>query len=77
MLDVVKFWLIEGADGLRADAVNHLFESESLSDEPYIDPEGDRTQYDNLIHDHTVNMVKSSILFTDFIIWRFFSARIL
>lgn len=34
MKDVLTFWLEMGVDGFRVDAVNNMFESEHLLDEP-------------------------------------------
>jgi alpha-glucosidase len=34
MTDVLRFWLDRGVDGFRVDAIHHLFESESLADNP-------------------------------------------
>ena len=34
MLDVLTFWLDEGVDGFRVDAIHFLFEDESLADDP-------------------------------------------
>jgi oligo-1,6-glucosidase/alpha-glucosidase len=35
MLDVVRFWLGEGADGLRLDIFNAIFKDESFADNPF------------------------------------------
>ena len=34
MLNVLRFWLDEGVDGFRVDAIHHLLEDESLADNP-------------------------------------------
>ena len=57
MIDILKYWLVEGADGFRIDAINHMFETVGFPNETYIDPEGDKTAYDNLDHIHTMNRV--------------------
>lgn len=57
MLDVLKHWLVEGADGFRIDAINHMFEIDGLLDEVYIDEDEDKTYYFNLYHNHTMNRV--------------------
>lgn len=51
--------MLKGADGFRIDAINHMFEVEDFADEAYIDPEGDRTFYDNLYHNHTKDLDES------------------
>ena len=38
MLDALRFWLDRGVDGFRVDAIHHLFEVESLEDNP-LNPE--------------------------------------
>lgn len=57
MIETLKYWLEKGADGFRIDAINHMFEVEGLPDEFYVDEDGDRNSYDNLIHNHTMNLV--------------------
>lgn len=59
MLDVLEFWLIQGAHGFRIDAINFLFETEGLPFESYRNASGDRNSYDNLIHEHTMNRPES------------------
>ncbi len=34
MLDVLRYWLDEGVDGFRVDAIHHLMEDEGLTDNP-------------------------------------------
>lgn len=54
MENVMQFWLGKGVDGFRLDAINHMFETESLPDEEvYPDVEG----YDSLNHIHTKDLV--------------------
>lgn len=60
MIDTLKYWLERGADGFRIDAINHMFEVEGLPDEVYINENGDHNSYDNLIHNHTMNLVSRS-----------------
>lgn len=57
MNDVFTYWLEKGVDGFRIDAINHAYEVESFADEAYIDPTGDKNSYDNLHHNHTMNLV--------------------
>jgi alpha-glucosidase len=59
MLDIIKYWLDEGADGFRIDAINFMFETEGFPDEAYIDAKGDKTLYDNLHHVHTKDRPES------------------
>lgn len=60
---VLKYWLEEGADGFRIDAINHMFEVKELTSEQWIDPEGDQTSYDNLNHTMTMNQVRTKFSF--------------
>ncbi|KAJ4436648.1 hypothetical protein ANN_16779 [Periplaneta americana] len=61
MKDVLRFWLDEGVDGFRMDAVAHLFEDEELRDEP-INEEGTSEDedaivaYQDLDHIYTYNL---------------------
>lgn len=55
MLDIIRFWLDEEADGFRIDAINFMFETEGFPNETYIDENGDKTLYENLDHTHTKN----------------------
>lgn len=57
MIDILEYWLEQGADGFRIDAINHLFEAAGLPDEDYVDQNGNKNSYDNLIHDKTMNQV--------------------
>lgn len=54
---MLRFWLEQGADGFRIDAINHLYEVTGLPDEIYKNANGDRDSYDNLIHNHTMDQV--------------------
>lgn len=80
MLDVLEHWLKEGADGFRIDAINHMFETVGLPDEAYVDEDEDKSLYDNLIHNHTMNLVSSmsqGLLIDLFINFNLITARIL
>lgn len=59
MTETLMFWLREGADGFRIDAINHMFEDESLADEGFLNEDGDKTSYDNQKHDLTMNQNES------------------
>ncbi|XP_039484729.1 maltase 2-like isoform X2 [Drosophila santomea] len=50
MDDVLLFWLEKGVAGFRIDAVNHLFEDESLKDEPWSGKTADSLSYDYTKH---------------------------
>lgn len=54
---MLRYWLEQGADGFRIDAINHMYETIGLPDEPYIDINGDKNLYDNLDHIHTKDRV--------------------
>ncbi|XP_038071631.1 maltase A3-like [Patiria miniata] len=60
MDDVVRFWLTKGVDGLRVDAIRHMYESEGLEDEPvnpdYTPKPGEQAQYDSLLHTMTADL---------------------
>jgi Alpha amylase, catalytic domain len=57
--DILAFWLEKGVDGFRVDAINHSFEVEDFENEPYINPEGDKTLYTNMDHIYTRDLVGS------------------
>lgn len=59
MIAMLEHWLIEGADGFRIDAINHMYESIGMPDETMIDPNGDVTQYENYYHTHTMDLDES------------------
>ncbi|XP_055710287.1 maltase 2-like [Phlebotomus papatasi] len=47
MTNVLKFWLDKGVDGFRVDAINHLFEDQSFTDNP-----PNRDEYDPMDYNH-------------------------
>ena len=54
MENVIRFWMDQGVDGFRIDAIVHLFEDESLRDEPLSRRPGVRPdEYDYLEHIYT------------------------
>ncbi|XP_038044417.1 neutral and basic amino acid transport protein rBAT-like [Patiria miniata] len=60
IIGVLQFWLEKGVDGIRVDAIRHIYESEDLEDEP-INPDytpipGERPQYHSLIHNKTADL---------------------
>lgn len=58
MLKMLKYWLEQGADGFRIDAINHAYEVEDLKDEIPKDPNGDLGDYNNYYHNHTMDLVR-------------------
>lgn len=58
MIDILEYWLVQGADGFRIDAINHLIEFEGLPDESYINENGDKESYDNLFHNYSMDQVR-------------------
>ncbi|RZC42683.1 Alpha-amylase and/or Glyco hydro 70 domain containing protein [Asbolus verrucosus] len=57
MKDVLRFWLDQGIDGFRIDAITHLFEDKDLPDEPKSGLPGyNDTDYEYLNHIYTINL---------------------
>ncbi|VVC39721.1 Glycoside hydrolase superfamily,Glycosyl hydrolase, family 13, catalytic domain [Cinara cedri] len=54
MRNVLNYWLNLGVDGIRVDALKHVYETEDLLDEPVIDPTK-LVDYMNLDHIYTVD----------------------
>lgn len=54
MENVLNYWLNLGVDGIRIDALKHVYENENLIDEPVIDP-SKPINYGNLYHIYTVD----------------------
>jgi alpha-glucosidase len=57
MIAMLEHWLKQGVDGFRIDAINHMYEVTDFKDELYIDSSGDLTEYNNMYHNHTMNLV--------------------
>lgn len=55
--NMLRYWLNKGVDGFRIDAINHMVENADFLDEPYIDANGDKTDYENLNHIYTKDLV--------------------
>ena len=54
ILDVARYWLDRGVDGLRLDVINYIFQDRSLRDNPpssYHHPPTTTTQFQRHIHD--------------------------
>ncbi|KAG5676145.1 hypothetical protein PVAND_005995 [Polypedilum vanderplanki] len=45
MFNILDYWMDQGADGFRVDAINHLFESASFTNQPLLSPDLDPTLY--------------------------------
>lgn len=77
---MIQFWLeTKKVDGMRIDALKHLFESETFECEPI---KSDLVKelatvtnfkYDDLSHVHTTNQVETFLLLND---WRTFTDEI-
>jgi glycosidase len=65
MMEVFKYWLEKGADGLRMQAANHIYETENFSNEIIVDINGDRTARANLVIRNSVNQVLLDIGYYD------------
>nr|XP_018903919.1 PREDICTED: probable maltase [Bemisia tabaci] len=62
MEDVIKFWLDLGVDGLRVDAVDYLYETDILLDEPELPPGPGVSGYESLKHIYTKAQPENKIL---------------
>lgn len=54
MKNILKHWLEIGIDGIRIDALKHVYESKSMLDEPIINKTSPIT-YENMDHVYTVD----------------------
>ncbi|RZF35392.1 hypothetical protein LSTR_LSTR013008 [Laodelphax striatellus] len=67
MKGILTFWMDKGVDGFRIDAVPYLVEDESFADETYIDPDGSKIDYFNLIHNLTMDQPETFLVIKE---WR-------
>jgi len=54
MKNILNYWLELGIDGVRIDALKHVYESENMKDEPIIDSNMP-INYHNLNHIYTAD----------------------
>lgn len=59
---MIKFWLDLGVDGLRVDAVDYLYETDILLDEPELPPGPGVSGYESLKHIYTKAQPENKIL---------------
>jgi len=57
MKNILNYWIRLGIDGIRIDALRHVYESESLEDEPIIN-NNNPVDYLNLDHIYTTDQVE-------------------
>lgn len=55
MKNILNYWLELGIDGIRIDALKHVYESESLKDEPKLKNNNPAVDYLNLDHIYTID----------------------
>lgn len=58
MFDILTFWMNEGADGFRVDAINHMFESASFTNQKLLAEGLDPNLYDSYETTYTKDLVK-------------------
>lgn len=63
MLGHARFWFQQGIDGLRVDAI-HVYETEGLTNEVYVNINGDRNSRANLILTSSINRVSQFLTST-------------
>lgn len=63
MMSMLRYWLEQGVDGFRIDAINHMYETIGMPSEAYYKEDGDKTDYNNMYHNHTMNLVRWKIQF--------------
>jgi len=58
MKKILNYWLEFGIDGIRIDALKHIYESESLKDEPQIEKDKPLIDYFGLYHIYTEDQIE-------------------
>jgi len=58
MKNILSYWIELGIDGIRIDALKHVYEIESLEDEPISDINNPAVEYSNLDHIYTSDQVE-------------------
>jgi len=54
MKNILNYWLELGIDGIRIDALKHIYESDNMKDEPIIDSKYS-INYMNMYHIYTAD----------------------
>ncbi|XP_025207346.1 maltase 2-like [Melanaphis sacchari] len=67
MKNILNYWITLGIDGIRIDALKHVYESENLEDEPILDSSIVGNNYTNLDHIYTTDQEEIYDLIQD---WR-------
>ena len=58
MKNILNYWIEFGIDGIRIDALKHVYESESLEDEPILNNNNPVFDYSSLDHIYTADQVE-------------------
>lgn len=61
LTDILVYWMDQGVDGFRIDAINHGVEHKSFADEQCIVPNCDMSIYANLNHNITMDQVSLKV----------------
>lgn len=68
--DILAFWIDRGVVGFRFDAIKHLYESDSLLDEPCLTYEDEcKINHDSLNHTYTTDQPENIAIINE---WREF-----
>jgi len=69
MKKILNYWIELGIDGIRIDALKHVYESESMEDEPKLNSSNPAVDYFNLDHIYTGDQFEVYDLIKE---WRLF-----